>query len=87
MNGLCYCNPQMRADGMKSKTSSWAPRSERDEGTMSDHAVNCPLRPQVLVTPASAAEPLYSTEWQQGYEAGYAAGLAAARSSPEAINR
>jgi hypothetical protein len=59
-----------------------------------EHAVNCPLRPQVLVTPVQAASSLYSSEttvlagksgeavgsqWQRGYDVGFAAGLAAGK--------
>jgi len=65
-DGLCYCNIQLTTGG-----------------GMTEHAINCPLRPKVsfhpatFVTPAQAASPFYSSEWQEGYNAGYAAGLAA----------
>ncbi len=76
MDGLCYCNIHLMTDGR-----------------ISEHALNCPARPkvsiaaaQVLVTPAEAAGPFHSSEWQRGYEAGYAAGLAARKIEPEPIN-
>ena len=74
-DGLCYCNIQLTTDGR-----------------VTEHAINCPLRPKVsfhpatLVTPAQAAGPLYSSEFQRGYDAGYAAGLAAPGRKPEPIN-
>jgi len=68
-DGLCYCTCN--------------PQTTTD-GRTTGHAVNCPLRPQIMVTPLAAPivpSPFPSKDWQDGYHTGFAAGLAAGRSA------
>ena len=48
------------------------------------HAINCPLRSPVTITPVGTVTPIGpapfpSKDWQDGYQTGFAAGLAAAQ--------
>ena len=60
---ICYCNPQMGADGTFHHAINCPLRNSTEV--------------RVIGTPVDVADG--RSEWQKGYDAGYAQGLASAR--------